>query len=75
MMERRNQDGTCGTARKGHDLPSLCDDGDPSVEQCGGRSGCAVNLEGAWAKVTFDPTKASRADLARAVQTAGYQVE
>ncbi|PSR21461.1 MAG: heavy metal-binding domain-containing protein [Sulfobacillus thermosulfidooxidans] len=34
-----------------------------------------VNLEGAWAKVTFDPTKASRADLARAVQTAGYQVE
>ncbi len=34
-----------------------------------------VNLEGAWAKVTFDPTKASRADLTRAVQTAGYQVE
>ncbi len=34
-----------------------------------------VNLEGAWAKVTFDPTKASRADLAQAVQAAGYQVE
>ncbi len=34
-----------------------------------------VNLEGAWAKVTFDPTKASRTDLAQAVQAAGYQVE